>query len=164
MGLTETLNTTALPGVIVANGGHPSFHRRPGRVADNALEGILGPEDATTFAVCASIIAGGASLTGIASSTLSLRTSWPSPALLIAFITATIGARCILVHQPRSGRRTTTQTDSQEETGTNRLMELVCGECQARGALPGECNHIPQSPGPWAHPRQRRSRNRGEET
>ena len=135
MGPSETLNTTALPGIIVAAGGTLAFI--------GALAGLLimhwkalDPEEATTFAVCASIIAGGASLTGIASSTLEgvAQDVLAITGMLIAFIAATIGARCILVHEPRGG--TATQTDSQEETGTNRMTELDCGECQARGALP----------------------------
>ena len=146
---TETLNTTALPGILVAAGGALAFM--------GILAGLLTmrwkapePKGATTLALCASIIAGGSSLTGTASSTMegAAQDVLSITGMLIAFVAATVGARCILVHQPRGGRRTTTQTDRQEEACTKRLMELVCGECQARGALPGECNHTPRSPGP----------------
>ena len=110
---TETLNTTALPGIIVAAGGALAFI--------GAMAGLLTmrwkalePKDATTLAVCASIIAGGTSLTGIASSTIEgvAQDVLAITGMLIAFVTATIGTRCILVHQPQGGRQTTTQNDT----------------------------------------------------
>ena len=110
---TEILNATALPGITVAAGGALAFI--------GAMAGLitmrwkaLEPKDATTLAICASIIAVGASLTGIASSTIEgiAQDVLAITGMLIAFVTATIGTRCILVHQHRDERQTAAQNDA----------------------------------------------------